>query len=78
MALERELETFHRQLPQLLTDGHEGKFVLIHGEEVAGVYVTREEAISQGYERYGKEPFLAKHIAVAEKPVYFSRNVSRP
>ena len=64
--------------PQLLADSHDGKFVLIQGEEVAGVFVTREEAIAAGYERYGKEPFLAKHVAAAEKPVFFSRNVGQP
>ena len=35
MALEKELETYRRKLQELLAD--EGKFVLIQGDEVAGV-----------------------------------------
>ena len=38
MALAREMETYRRELPQLLRD--EGKFVLIHGDDVAGIYDT--------------------------------------
>jgi hypothetical protein len=76
VALERELEVFQRELPQLLRDGHKGKFVLIRDEEVAGVFPTQEEAIRQGYERYGlKEPFLTKEITDEPKIHYFSRNI---
>ena len=38
MALELELETYKRKLPELLDA--EGKFVLIRGDEVAGVLDT--------------------------------------
>jgi hypothetical protein len=36
MALEKELETFNRELPTLLDQ--EGKFVVICGDQVVGVF----------------------------------------
>lgn len=77
MALERELGTFHRELPRLLGEGHEGKFVLIHGDQVAGIWPSREAALQEGYDRFGIEPFLAKAIVEHETPLYCSHNVTR-
>ena len=44
MMLEREVETFERELPQMLAQ-HAGKFALIQGDTLAGVYDTQEEAV---------------------------------
>jgi hypothetical protein len=66
MALERELDTYRRELPRLLQD--EGKFVLVHGDEVAGVYDTEESAVEAGDDRFGLEPFLVKQISRSEEP----------
>lgn len=73
MELDRELETYRRELPGLLA--HEGKFVLIHGDVVSGIFDTREQALQAGYDRFGLDVFLAKQIAAKEKPLYFSRNI---
>ena len=78
MALDRELETFGRELPNLLrTESNRDKFVLIHGDKVDSVWNTVEEALDTGYERFGLDVFLAKKITEHEKPVYFSRNLTR-
>lgn len=64
MALEKELQTYNTKRSQLLAD--EGKFVLIHGDEVAGVWDTYEDALKLGYEKYGLNPFLVKRIEAVD------------
>lgn len=76
MALEQELETYKKKLPELATQ--EGKFVLIHGNEVVDVYGTYEDAIKEGYGKFSLEPFLVKQIHVIEQLQFISRYVSAP
>jgi hypothetical protein len=33
-----EVKTFDRELPRLLAEGHEGKWVLIRGPEIVGFF----------------------------------------
>lgn len=78
MALERELELFARELPNLLADPtNHGKYVLIGGDPptVAGVYPTVDDAIAAGYEKFELAAFLAKKIQEREEPLYFSRAI---
>jgi hypothetical protein len=78
VELEHELDVFHRELPRLLADErNRGKFVLICGDTVAGVYDSRSKALDAGYERFDLRPFLVKEITDHEKPKYFSRNIKR-
>lgn len=76
MALEKELATFGARLPELLQ--HEGKFVLIHEDQVVGTYVAYEDAINEGYKTFGLEPFLVKRIQAAEQVHFVSRISSCP
>ena len=71
MSLEREIETYRKLLPDLLQ--HEGKFVVIRGEELLGCYPDLNEALRHGYERYGDEAFLARQISKIEKVLFSSR-----
>jgi hypothetical protein len=64
MALEKELATYERRLPELLAN--EGKFVVIHGEDVAGTWHTYEDALAAGYQKFGLEPFLIQQIESVE------------
>ncbi len=74
MSLETELEIYRKNLPKLLDQ--QGKFVLICGEEIAGIMGTYEDALRAGYEKFGLEkPFLVKEIKEKEKPRFFTRNV---
>jgi hypothetical protein len=77
VALEREWETFLKEMPRLLQEGHRGKYVLIQGETVHGVWATLDEALAAGYERFGVEAFLAQEINDNPEPRYFSRNLTR-
>jgi hypothetical protein len=74
MALEAELRVYKEKLPELIAQ--EGKFVLIHGNDVADVFATYEDALKQGYQKFGLEPFLVKQIRQMEQAEFVSRFVS--
>jgi hypothetical protein len=69
MTLERELATFQAKLPELLATDT-GKFVLIHGEDVIGVWDTEGEALDAGYDRFLGQAFLVKQIVADEQTVF--------
>jgi hypothetical protein len=78
MPLEREMETFSRELPNLLSDPEKrGKYALVFGDRVDSVWPSVDDALTAGYDRFGLAPFLVKEIVEHEKPRYFSRNVTR-
>lgn len=72
MALEKEIETYNAQLPNLLAE--QGKFVVIQGEKVIGTFVTYEDALKCGYEKCGLKPFWKK-IQAVEQVQFFSRDL---
>ena len=74
MALEQEMETYRHQLAELQT--YEGKFALIHGTQVVGVFGTYEDALKEGYEKFGLEPFLVKQIHAVEQVQHFTRDLA--
>lgn len=74
MALERELSTYQERLPQLLQ--HEGKYVLIHADDVVDTFASYEDALRQGYRQFGLDPFLVKRIQAAERVQYITRAVA--
>lgn len=59
--LKTELETFAQSRDRLVRES-EGKFVVIHGTDVAGVWDTYPDALSAGYQKFGLRPFLVKQI----------------
>ena len=72
MALERELEVYKNKLAELAVD--EGKFVLIHGDDVVDVYTSYEDAIKEGYVRFKLDSsFLVKQIRSVEEVQFVSR-----
>lgn len=72
-ALVKELATYQAKLPELL--GSVGKFALVKGDEVVGVYDTYADALKIGYGRFKLEPFLVKQIAPSEKIHFFTREL---
>ncbi len=74
MALEKELATYKANLPSLLEK--QGKFVLIHGDDVIETFAAYEDAIKDGYRRFGLEPFLVKQIQAIESVQYVTRCVT--
>ena len=71
--LQQELETFERLKDQLLQD--EGKFAVISGKELLGVYSTYDDALQIGYERYNLTPFLVKKISAVGLANFLTRHI---
>jgi hypothetical protein len=73
-ALAQELQTYRMNLDCLLgTD--EGRFVLIHGDRVLGVFDNQIDAIRTGYQQLGNVPFLVKQVLKIEVPLGFVSNL---
>ena len=63
------------QTPRAL-EKEAGRYVLIHGDEIAGVWDTNQEALEEGYRRFLLEPFLVQHIVADEKPIFVPRELA--
>jgi len=61
---EREIATYLRMKSGLPF----GRVVLIHGEDLIGVFDSDAEAVREGTRRFGREPFLVRQVR-AEEPV---------
>ncbi len=60
----QERSTFEARRAELT--GHEGRYVVIKGEEIAGVWPSYEEAIDGDYDRFGPVPFFVKQIVAGQ------------
>jgi hypothetical protein len=69
--LEHELKTYRAKLPEMAE--HEGKYALIKGDNIAGIYDTFGDALSIGYDKFGLSGFLVQKIAATEVPLFLSR-----
>ncbi len=65
MVLETELQKFEALKEELLQH-HEGKYALIVGDELVGVFDHREEAYKDGLAKKGNVPMLIKRISREE------------
>jgi len=74
MGFGQEIATYQKRLPELKAE--DGKFVVIHGDEVVGTYTSAEDAITTGYQKFGLEPFLVKQICAIEIVRFISRFVA--
>jgi hypothetical protein len=62
-AIRAEIRTYFRELSRLLQEGHEGRAVLIKGDQVIGIWDTPGDAYQAGRERFGlDQAFLAQPI----------------
>ena len=71
--LDEEVRTYENRKPELLGSS-EGKFVLIKGVEVAGIYESETDAITDGYNRFGNVPFLVRQVLRVEPTQNFITN----
>jgi len=76
-VLTREWDSYRREVGRLLAEGHEGKFVLIKGEDVIGVHDAWDAAREMGLRLYLVEPFLVQEVR-AQEPVLRLRGYSFP
>ncbi len=75
--LEKELATYESHREELVL-ANEGKFVLIHGDAIAGVWDTYKDALAAGYSQFGLSPFLIKQIQGMERVLFFTRDMAPP
>jgi hypothetical protein len=65
---ERELATYERLKPEL--QAQPGRFALIKGDDLVGVYNTYRDALQVGYDRFGLDGFFLKEMDLVE-PVFW-------
>jgi hypothetical protein len=73
MALEHENGVYQSHLIDLLA--YEGKYILIRGDDLAGPWNSYEEALQEGFDRFGPVSFLVKKIQKVDPIQYFSRDL---
>ena len=71
-SLNREQAVFDANVAHWAPD-HEGKHVLIKGDDVVGFYESRDEALAVGYSRFGVVPLFVKRVSTSE-PVHHIPN----
>lgn len=76
MTLERELATYQKELPNLLSQ--EGKYVLIYQDKVVDTFATYEDALKAGYKLAGLASFMVKKIQALEQVQYITRDITLP
>lgn len=70
--LKQELKTFQEKKNELLTEAKD-KFALIKQNKVLGTFSTYEDALAEGYKRFGNTAFLVKQVSEVEEVNYFTR-----
>lgn len=66
--LAAEWETYRRELGRLLAEGQEGKYAVIKGDEIIGIYETWDEARRVGLEKYLLQGHMVRPI-LSREPV---------
>jgi hypothetical protein len=74
VALETELATFHRLLNAELANS-EGRYALIAGDGLLGVFDSYNDALTAGYKERKLEPFLVKRVSAVETLATFTRDI---
>jgi hypothetical protein len=69
--LETEIHHFDEHRAELLRDAA-GKFALVKGQRILGVFDTENAAIRHGYETLGNVAFLVKRITEVDIPLNFT------
>jgi hypothetical protein len=68
MALETELK-FFKENHDKWKKSYTGKFALVKGGELIGVYDSPDKAYDEGAKRFGTASFLVRQIGVADSDV---------
>lgn len=65
--LSQEWNFYRREVGRLLAEGDEGRFVLIKGEQIIGIWDTQEEAEAVAVHKYPLEPGLIHQVQRYER-----------
>jgi hypothetical protein len=61
--LRAEMATYYKELPRLLKEGEDGKYVVVKGETIHWVWDTYHDALQYAYDRFGVDQrFLCQKI----------------
>ena len=71
LVLQPELDYFETRRLELLAEAP-GKYALIKGAALLGIYETELDAVRAGYQQIGNAPFLVKRIVEADVPLIFT------
>jgi len=71
MSQEEDFEFFEKKLPEFLKT-HKGKFVLIKDKQEHGFYNSAEEALKEGYQKFGNVDFLIQEITDERRVNYIN------
>ncbi len=71
IVLSAELDFFETLRMELL-ERAAGKYVLVKGSMLIDIFETELQAIRAGYEQFGNDAFLVKHIVEADVPLKFT------
>jgi hypothetical protein len=61
-----EWDFYRREATRLLAEGNEGRWVLVKGEEIVGIWGAMEDAELAGLERYPDKRFLIHQVKERE------------
>ena len=70
MPLETELEYFKKHREEWL-EHHEGKYVLVVGQNLVGAFDDAESAYEAGLQQFGNVPMLVKQLRGDSEDVVF-------
>ncbi len=65
--LAEEWETYRREVGRLLAEGNEGRFILIKGGQIIGIWDTHKEAMAAAYEQFLGQSFFVHQIQERER-----------
>lgn len=65
--LSQELSFFDQNRQQWIASGHLGKWVVVHGEALHGVFDSLEEAFRNGAKHFGSQDFLVKEVVAQDR-----------
>jgi hypothetical protein len=61
-----EWDTYRREVGRLLAEGNEGRFVLVKGQQIVGLYAGEGEALDHGYRMFPCQAFLVHQLRKRE------------
>lgn len=64
-----EWRAFKREVVRLVNEGQAGRFALLKGDRLIGVWTTLHDAVLAGRQQFGAEPFLVQEIQLYLRPM---------
>lgn len=65
-----EWETYRREVGRLLAEGNEGRYILIKGSQIIGIWDTQKEAFAVADQRLPLQSFFVHQIRERERLLY--------